>query len=88
MLLTGPAGCGKSTSLELAQQYCHAFCSAVSLAFGDKTFYFTSTTGSSAAMFGGNTIHSGAHLNKKKITDDLRREWEDVRLLVIDEVSF
>ncbi|KAL7533610.1 hypothetical protein ACHAXR_006767 [Thalassiosira sp. AJA248-18] len=51
MLLSGPAGCGKT-------------------------------------MFGGNTIHSAAHLNKKNITDTLRKEWEGVRLLVIDEVSF
>ena len=88
MLLTGPAGCGKSTSLELAQQYFHNFYAAVSVDFDNTTFYFTSTTGSSAAMFGGNTIHSAAHLNKKRITDKLRRDWEHIKLLVIDEVSF
>ncbi len=66
MILTGPGGCGKSTAVQLAQQYCHAFCSAVAVPFDATTFSFTSTTGSSAALFGSNTIHSAAHLNKKK----------------------
>jgi hypothetical protein len=89
MFLTGPAGCGKSTALEVAQQYCHAFCMAAAVAFDDVTFYFTSTTGSSAALFGGTTIHSAAHLNKTKITDAMRRVWrEQVRILIIDEISF
>ena len=88
MLLSGPAGCGKSTSVLLAQQYCHNFCMAVAIAFDDITFYFTSTTGSSAALFGGMTIHSAAHLQKTRITDALRKEWEHVRILIIDEISF
>jgi len=88
MLLTGPAGCGKSTSVQLAQQYCHSFCMAVAVAFDDITFYFTSTTGSSAALFGGMTIHSAAHMNKTNISDALRSEWDNVRILIIDEISF
>jgi hypothetical protein len=88
MLLSGPAGCGKSTSLELAQKFCHNFCMAVAVAFNDLTFYFTSTTGSSAALFGGMTIHSAAHLNKSKILEAYREEWKDVRILIIDEISF
>ena len=67
MFVTGPAGCGKSTCVDLAQNYCHKFCQATGLPFHDTTFYFTSTTGSSAALFGGNTIHSATHLNKKKL---------------------
>ena len=65
MFLTGPGGCGKSTSIEVAQEFCHQFCNYAAIAFSDKTFYFTSTTGSSAALFGGTTIHTAAHLNKK-----------------------
>ncbi len=67
LLLLGPAGCGKSTALELAQKFCHNFCIAVAVAFDGITFYFTPTTGSSAALFGGMTIHSAAHLSKSKI---------------------
>ncbi|KAL7450493.1 hypothetical protein ACHAWC_005221 [Mediolabrus comicus] len=89
MLLTGPAGCGKSTCIETAQEFAHKFCMGVAMAFNDYTFYFTSTTGSSAALFGGTTIHSAAHLNKTRITETMRTIWlHDVRILVIDEISF
>ena len=88
MILTGPGGCGKSTAVQLAQQYCAALCSAVAVPFDATTFSFTSTTGSSAALFGGNTIHSAAHLNKKKNIDAYREEWKLVRFLIIDEISF
>jgi hypothetical protein len=62
----------------------------VAMAFNDYTFYFTSTTGSSAALLGGSTIHSAAHLNKTtRITETMRTIWlHDVRILVIDEISF
>jgi len=89
MLLTGPGGCGKSTCIKTAQEFAHKFCMGVAMAFNDYTFYFTSTTGSSAALFGGTTIHSAAHLNKTRITETMRTIWlHDVRILVIDEISF
>ena len=88
MFITGPAGCGKSTCVSLAQEYCHKFCQAMGLPFDDNTFYFTSTTGSSAALFGGMTIHSAAHLNKRNITEEMCKEWESVIILIIDELSF
>jgi len=89
MFLSGGAGCGKSTTLQLAQQFAHKFCMSIAVAFNDYTFYFTATTGSAAALFNGTTIHSAAHLNKKRLTDDMRAIWrEDVRILIIDEISF
>ena len=51
MFLTGPAGCGKSTCVELAQKYCHRFCQLAGLSFDETTFHFTSSTGSSACLF-------------------------------------
>jgi hypothetical protein len=87
MLLTGAASCGKSTSVILAQTFCHKFCKALSVPFVEATFYFTSTTGSSAVLFGGTTIHSAAHLNAGKINDAFVKEWEYVRVLIIDEIS-
>ena len=51
MFLTGPAGCGKSTCVELAQKYCHKFCQLAGLSFDETTFYFTSSTGSLACLF-------------------------------------
>ena len=88
MFITGPAGCGKSTCVSLAQEYCHKFCQAMGLPFDDNTFYFTSTTGSSAALFGGMTIHSAAHLIKRNITEEMCKVWESVIILIIDELSF
>ena len=89
MFLTGAAGCGKSTTMEAAQHYIHRFFASVEAAFNDYTFYFTATTGSAAALFGGTTICSAAHLNKTRLTDKMRAIWrEDVRILIIDEISF
>jgi hypothetical protein len=89
MLLTGGAGCGKSTSVETSQEFAHKFCMAVAVAFNDYTFYFTATTGSAAALFGGSTIHGAAHLNKSLLDDTMRQIWrEDVKILIIDEISF
>jgi hypothetical protein len=89
MLLTGGAGCGKSTSVETSQEFAHKFCMAVAVAFNDNTFYFTATTGSAAALYGGSTIHGAAHLNKSRLDDTMRQIWrEDVKILIIDEISF
>ena len=56
--------------------------------FNDNTFYFTSTTGSSAALFGGSTIHSAAFFNAKKISRKMREVWKTVEVVVIDEIGF
>ena len=66
---------------------------SIAAAFNDYTFCFTATTGSAAALlYGGSTIHSAAHLNRTRLTDDMRDEsnlaWDDVRILIIDEISF
>ena len=89
MFLTGPAGSGKSTSMKIAQQFCYEFCIAVGIMWSDKTFIFTAYTGSAASLFGGVTISKAAFLNQRKqLSVDDRNEWQDVRILVIDEVSF
>ena len=88
MFLTGPAGYGKSTCVELAQKYCRKFCHLAGLPLDEKTFYFTSFTGSSACLFRGTTIHSAAHLATDRIADALCKDWKHVKILDIDEVSF
>ena len=88
MFLTGPAGCGKITYVELAEKYCHKRCQLAGLSFDEKTFYFTSSTGSLAYLFGGTTIHSAAHLATDRIADALCKDWKHVKILDIDEVSF
>jgi len=89
MFLTGPAGSGKSNSMKVAQQFCSEFCIAVGILWSDKTFIFTAYTGLAASLFGGVTISKAAFLNQRKqLSVDDRNEWQDVRIVVIDEVSF
>ena len=89
MFLTGPAGSGKSTAMRVAEQFCYEFCAACGVMWCDKTFLFTAYTGSAASLIGGLTISKAAHINQKRIlnSDDIN-EWRDVKILVIDEVSF
>jgi len=89
MFLTGPAGLGKSTSMKVAQQFCYEVCITVGIMWSDKTFIFTAYTGLAASLFGGVTISKAAFLNQcKKLSVDDRNEWQDVQIVVIDEVSF
>ncbi len=57
--------------------------------WSDTTFLFTAYTRAAASLIGGTTISRTAYLNQKRpIIDDDIKEWEDVQILVIDEVSF
>ncbi len=89
MFLTGPAGSGKSSALMVAQQFCYEFCLSVGVMWSDKTFLFTAYTGSAASLFGGVTISKAAFINQNSALslDDIN-EWQGVRLLIIDEISF
>ena len=88
MFVTGLAGAGKSTAINVAQRFCFEFCKAASVMWKENTFFFTAYTGSAAAAFGGLTTSSGIYLNKDDLTDTDRQMFEGVRILVIDEVSF
>ena len=90
MFLTGFAGAGKSTCIKIAQRFCYEFCRAVGAAWDDNTFLFTATTGSAAGIFGGRTIHDAAFLSgkEKNISRKRRDEWQRVKILIIDEISF
>jgi hypothetical protein len=89
IILTGPAGSGKSTAMKIAQKFCYEFCIAVGIMWSDNTFIFTAYTRSAASLFGGVTISKAAFLNKRKqlSVDDIN-EWQDVQIVVIDKVSF
>jgi hypothetical protein len=89
MFLTGPAGSGRSTAMKVAQQFCYEFCIAVGIMWSDKTFIFTIYIGLTASLFGGVTISNAAFLNQRKqLSVDKKNEWQDVQIVVIDEVSF
>jgi hypothetical protein len=57
--------------------------------WSDKTYIFTTYTGLAASLFGGVTISKAAFLNQRKqLSVDDKNGWQDVRIVVIDEVSF
>ncbi len=57
--------------------------------WGDKTFLFTAYTGSAASLIGGVTISKAAYLNlQRQLNDNNINQWKDVRILVIDKISF
>jgi hypothetical protein len=88
--LTGVAGAGKSSCIKAAQRFCYEFCRVASVPWDANAFLFTSTTGSSASLFEGQTIHDAAFLNgkTKNISEEKKRQWQKVRVLIIDEISF
>ena len=90
MYMTGPAGAGKSTAIEVAQLFCFEFCRSLGLMWNSNTFLFTALSGCAAALFGGVTLHSAAFLNSntKNITLDMIAVWRDVKILIVDEISF
>ncbi len=88
-VLTGPAGFWKSTAVKVAQKFCYDFCLAVGFIWSDQTFLFTAYTGESASLFGGVTIPKAAFLNQQKaLSLNDKNEWQDVQILIVDEVSF
>jgi hypothetical protein len=86
---TGPARSGKSTAMRVAKQFIYEYCLAVGVMWSDTTFLLTAYTGSAASLIGGVTISKAAYLNLQRqiIKDDIN-EWKDVRIFVIDELSF
>ena len=88
MFVTGLAGSGKSTGINVARRFCFEFCRAASIMWEDNTFFFTAYTGSAAAAFGGLTTSTGTYLQKKNITDADRDKFRGVRIIIVDEVSF
>ena len=64
MFLTGPAGAGKSTAVQVAKTFCFEFSVAVGNLWNDNTFFYTAYTGSAASLFGGRTIVKAAFISK------------------------
>jgi hypothetical protein len=88
MLLHGPGGSGKSTVLDLVVAYAKEFCAYLNHPFTNRTICVTAMSGAAATLLRGETTHSVLDLNKNKVSDDTRDEFQDCRLLAIDEISF
>ena len=90
MFLSGPAGAGKSTANKVAWRFCFEFCHAVGTLWNDATFLFTAYTGAAAMAVGGLTICKAAFIlsKKKTFSEEDKQMWRQVRILIIDEISF
>ncbi len=75
--------------MKVTQQFCYDFCLVVSVMWGDITFLLTAYTGAAASLFGGVTISKATFLNQQKALSLKNiNKWQDVQILIIDEVSF
>jgi ATP-dependent DNA helicase PIF1 len=88
ILLTGPAGCGKTSCIKLFYSKYKNI----------KNIGMTSTTGISAILIGGSTIHSFLGIGLGKDSADILymnilnnrkilKKWKELDILIIDEVS-
>ena len=88
ILLTGSAGSGKTACIK----------EFIKIYKPHKNIGVTSTTGISALLFGGTTIHAflGIGLGKESVSDltskiftrsYLRKRWTELDILIIDEIS-
>ena len=56
MLLMGPAGAGKSTTVNAAEQFCMQCCNYANIPWMDSTYLYTAYTHFGAAQFNGVTF--------------------------------
>jgi len=81
VFLTGPAGTGKTTIIKHFTNYCK---------LKNINIALTSTTGVSALLINGTTIHSfsGIFPNKPfKMNSKIQNNWKNNQCIVIDEIS-
>lgn len=99
ILITGPAGTGKSTLLKA--YYCYYIDKYCMGNMDDESIYITSTTGISAMNISGITIHSWSGIEDGSKSTDYYVEkirsnpikraaynrWKKAKVLIIDEIS-
>ena len=89
MFLTGPAGAGKSAAIKVARRFCFDFSRSAGLLWSEYSFLFTAYTGTAAMEVGGLTICKAAFIfTTRVLTEEDKRMWRDVKILIIDEISF
>ena len=90
MFLTGPGGSGKSEIVKGVLQYGKEYCTNLEVPFTERTILITACSGVAATLINGETIHRAVYLNKdlNNLTAAHVEKFEEVRLLIIDEISF
>jgi hypothetical protein len=68
--------------------YAKRFCQDINYEFDKRMIVVTALTGVAATLINGETTHSAAKLNSKKVDPQDLLEWKHTRLMIIDEISF
>ena len=68
--------------------YAKGFCKEIEYVFDKRMIVVTAMSGVAATLINGETVHSAAHLNCKKITVEHQKEWANARMIIVDEISF
>ena len=87
LFLDGPGGSGKSELIREIMRYAKEYCTLIKVPFTKDTILLTATTGVAATLIRGNTLHKECHLEKSIITQENIEQYENVRLIILDEVS-
>jgi hypothetical protein len=88
LFMTGVGGSGKTRVINAVLAYAKGFCKEMNYMFDKRMIVLTALTGVAATLINGETMHSAAKLNHKKITEEHIAEWKHARLVIIDEISF
>ena len=86
MFLDGAGGSGKSRIIEEVLKYARDYTNRLNVSFDMRNIVVTAMSGVAAVSIGGETLHSAAAFNRKMANNDT--SWANVRLLIVDEVSF
>ena len=89
VFMTGPAGAGKSQTINSLMDHCQSFCRSLGHIFNNEVIRLSALTGTAATQIKGTTIHHECKLGKnQKITSKDTKAWSNTRPLLADEVSF
>jgi hypothetical protein len=88
MFMTGAGGSGKTRVINAVMLYAKRFCQDINYEFDKRMIVVTALTGVAATLINGETTHSAAKLNSKKVDPQDLLEWKHTRLMIIDEISF
>lgn len=88
LFLTGAGGTGKSKVIQEVLLYCQEYCEQIQVPFTDRTIVVTALTGVAAVLINGETLHSATYVYNKTIKEEMIAKWHDVRLVIVDKISF
>ena len=86
-LLHGPAGCGKTTVIDLLVDYAREYCTYLpENTSSANTVVVTAMSGVAATLLMGETTHSALQLNKKSrmVDHESVEKWVHTKLVIID----